>query len=60
MEEIVVAWVAAGRVAGALTPVIDRSYPLQDVPEALRYLTAAAENGTKMDHAYTTNQGTSC
>ena len=31
--------------AGKVTPVIDRSYPLRDVPEAIRYLEAGHARG---------------
>jgi NADPH:quinone reductase-like Zn-dependent oxidoreductase len=31
--------------AGKVTPVIDRSYPLSDVPEAIRYLEAGHARG---------------
>jgi NADPH:quinone reductase-like Zn-dependent oxidoreductase len=31
--------------AGLLRPVIDRSYPLADLPEALRYLEAGRAQG---------------
>ena len=30
--------VGADHVIGKVTPVIDRSYPLSEVPEAIRYL----------------------
>ena len=31
--------------AGKLTPVIDRTYPLSEVPEAIRYLEAGGARG---------------
>ncbi len=31
--------------AGKLTPVIDRTYPLKEVPEALRYLQGGRARG---------------
>jgi NADPH:quinone reductase-like Zn-dependent oxidoreductase len=31
--------------SGTLTPVIDRSYPLSEVPEAIRYLKAGHARG---------------
>jgi NADPH:quinone reductase-like Zn-dependent oxidoreductase len=44
-EKIAVTVLKELLAAGKLTPVIDRTYPLSDVPDAIRYLEAGQAKG---------------